>query len=91
MSKTTGTRSITDQLIELCGLRESWDSYRAQPITPAALATAAQLAFVFQGLGWTPVMVPVADGGINLEWDFVGFELEILIRPDGQPRHEERF
>jgi hypothetical protein len=54
-------------------LRPNWNSYGAKPITEEAIAAMRKL------LEAKPHVVPLADGGLQLEWD----QAEIVIQPNG--------
>jgi hypothetical protein len=74
----------------IAGLAENWDSYGASPPSRDALAQArwvlGTLRHRFPGLKGrlSPVEVaPLADGGVQLEWERRGGTLELEINPDG--------
>jgi hypothetical protein len=69
--------AIAKQIQQLRELKPGWDSYRAKPITEAALRMAEAI------MGTTATSVPTADGGIQLEWHTAGVEAIIDINPDG--------
>ncbi|MGV3724590.1 MAG: hypothetical protein ACO1SX_27150, partial [Actinomycetota bacterium] len=66
----------------LLELPENWDSYGAKPITPAAVETAARVAAVLKARD--PQAMPLACGGVQLEWHADGVDVEIEIGADGE-------
>lgn len=59
---------------DLAALEDGWDGYgKGCKITDAALATARHTQ-----------IVPLADGGLQMEWHIAGFDCEIEIQPDGK-------
>src|SRR5258708_29558327 len=79
------------KLDELKNLPEDWDSYGADSISPNAIAKAksviALVMKAFGGIIGTVVqltdVIPIADGGVQLEWVGPHAELEIEISPNG--------
>ena len=71
------------RLKDLEGLPHNWNSYGGDP--PAPLAIEAATDFVFNlpllGLNYPPHVVPVG-GGVQLEWDWEGRELELTFFRD---------
>ncbi len=59
-------------------LRPGWNSYKAKPITEAAIQAMRKL------LAEKPQVSPLVDGGLQLEWD----EAEIAILPNGMTRDD---
>lgn len=73
------------KLTALMELREGWDSHGARPPAPDTIMDAAQLLAGLYNLGLPkPAIVPTAGGGIQLEWDVNGVELELTLEPDGR-------
>jgi hypothetical protein len=79
-----------ERLIALADLERGWDSYDAEPISPIALATARGLLMLAAGeirhQIATPVrihVVPLGDGGVQIDWLTVGARLEIEIQSNG--------
>lgn len=69
------------RLIQLPG---NWDSYGSLPIQPPAYFGALWLLLVLNDTAVSaPHIGPVSDGGIQLEWQLAGRELELEILPDG--------
>ena len=64
------------KLQALATLLPNWDSYGGRPSSRLALDGARRF---FDGAQ----VVPMSDGGIQLEWHLPGFDLEIDVAPDG--------
>ena len=79
------------KLDELQNLPEDWDSYGADPISPNAIAKAKSIIISVTssfGIAIGDVVqltdvIPIADGGVQLEWVGPHAELEIEISPNG--------
>ena len=80
-----------ERLGELTRLGPNWDSYGAEPISPQAIALARQFltAVAERFAAWAGdrvhpyVIVPLANGGVQLEWRGPGGDLEVEIGPAG--------
>jgi hypothetical protein len=79
-----------ERLDALSALERGWDSYDAEPISSIALATARGLLILIAGEIRhhisSPVRLhamPLADGGVQLEWLTANASLEIEIQSDG--------
>jgi hypothetical protein len=93
VSKSSGLTQATAlrKLEELKNLPEDWDAYGANPISPNAIAkaksiiTSVILAFgdIIGNVVQLTDVIPIADGGVQLEWIGPHAELEIEILPDG--------
>ena len=93
ISKSSGLTQATAlrKLDELRNLPEDWDSYGADPISPNAIAKAKSILtsvmIAFGGIIGNVVqltdVIPIADGGVQLEWVGPHAELEIEISPNG--------
>ena len=93
ISKSNGLTQATAlrKLEELKNLPEDWDSYGADPISPNAIAKAKSIItsvmIAFGGIIGNVVqlsdVIPIADGGVQLEWVGPHAELEIEILPNG--------
>jgi len=82
--------SVLDRLESFLELPESWDSYGAVPISPAAVAATRNLLVALEvelarhpDSGVPSLVGPVPDGGTQLEWQSAGRLLEITVGPDG--------
>ena len=72
------------RLRAVLSLQNGWDGANASPITSSALVAA--LMVLQETMAWDtvpPAVVPVADGGMQLEWHCTGVDLEVYIDPDG--------
>ena len=65
---------------KLNNLQPNWDSYGGLHPTQEAISVAKGLANALLSL---PHVVPVATGGVQLEWHVAGFDIEIEVGPDG--------
>lgn len=79
---------ITDDLLsrldEFAAIESDWDSYGADPISPAAV-TLARAFLVALGARFAPDNVaPIADGGIQMEWRGAGRNMQIEITATGE-------
>lgn len=75
-------------LVERMQLPQNWDSYGAKAVTAAAVARALDILTRVMGNGSpTPDVVPLTDGGIQMEWHTANWELEITIPGDDVPAY----
>jgi len=90
-SSTSMLITAMRKLDELKNLPEDWDSYGADPISPNAIAKAKSIIIsvvksfsnaIGDVVQLTDV-IPIADGGVQLEWVGPHAELEIEISPNG--------
>ncbi len=76
-----------ERLAELAHLERDWDSYGADPPTPHAMSTAKTMirrtAKHLGGRGVPYEIMPIADGGISLEWRYPTIELGLNACPEG--------
>lgn len=77
-------------LDEFATLEAGWDSYSAELISPVAIRVARGLLMLSAGFLTASETsdvavrpVPIADGGVQLEWFRDGHELEVEIQADG--------
>ena len=85
-------RPTLKRLAQLEGLEPDWDTYGALPLTSTALACADALvrkvvdlygaAFGEQSAPYT--VMPIADGGVSIEWRGASADLELDIGPGGE-------
>ncbi len=76
---------LIEQFQRVLALNEGWDGASARPITSDALATA--LTVLEETMAWdtlAPKVVPVTDGGIQLEWHCAGVDLEVYVDSGGR-------
>ncbi len=93
ISRSRGLTQATAlrKLDELKSLPEDWDSYGADLISPNAIAraksiiTSVMIAFdrIIGIVVQLTDVIPIADGGVQLEWIGPHAELEIEISPNG--------
>lgn len=91
-----GTVEVSDQtdferprmlarLAELSELPDNWDGYGSPSLQPAVQETASALiGIICEAVAPTPHFAPVSGGGLQLEWQRQGRELELEILPDGE-------
>ena len=72
--------------VRLLALKENWDSYGAPIISKIALDAALRLRNV---LAAVPSFVPMSNGGVQIEWHSLGFDVELEIQPNGRLAHPE--
>jgi hypothetical protein len=76
-----------ERLAELGRLEMDWDSYGALRVAPQALAAAeaiiSQAIARTGGRGVPRDIMPIADGGVALEWRGTGIELGLNACPEG--------
>lgn len=92
-SKSSGLTQATAlrKLDELRNLSEDWDSFGADPISQNAITqaksiiTSVMLAFgsIIGNVVLLTDVIPIADGGVQLEWVGPHAELEIEVSPNG--------
>lgn len=70
-----------ERLASFAELAADWDSNGGQAPTPEAIAAARKLRRL---LAEEPQPVPLGDGGVQLEWQRGGLELELEISPSGE-------
>ena len=79
-------RQIIRECKELLKLPEGWDSYKAKRIeADAVLAAIEVLLEIMSDDAEIPSVVPLNDGGVQLEWHPGGYDLEIVCRPGKEP------
>lgn len=71
-------RESVARVQRLTALRPGWDSYEAVPVRASTATMAVQflLDHAYRELA-PPAVVPLSDGGIQLEWHRGGLDLEI--------------
>lgn len=82
--------SVADELHALLALRDHWDGEHARRITAAAAECAASILLMgreaMNGELYDPAIAPLADGGIEIDWEGRGSPdktLMIVIPPSG--------
>src|SRR5215213_2401838 len=79
------------RLDELSKLERDWDTYGALPLTPTALSVAEAIMRKVVKASEKPLgervapytIMPIADGGVSLEWRGPRADLELDIGPSG--------
>ena len=75
--------SVRAALDELAGLAPGWDGYDGLPADQAAVEHALRfLEAVGDCTQIVPDVVPLSDGGVQLEWYVGTFEVDVMIAPD---------
>lgn len=76
------------RLNDLLQLSRGWDGFRARPVTDAAAVTAIKTLFaVANDHSLAPQIVPLVDGGVQLEWHAGGFSIEIEVDGSGDAHY----
>lgn len=79
-----GREELLVQFERIAALEPNWDSYEAKEIDSAALRAAQAFAEQALTLPLTmPAVVPVPDGGVQLEWSAGSVDLELEFEPGG--------
>lgn len=70
----------------LTQLSENWDSYGGRPPQDEAVFTALALIarLLIRDRSVPPAIVPTSEGGVQLEWQRDGDELDIRVKPNGE-------
>jgi hypothetical protein len=72
-------------------LPANWDSYGAQPVQSALAGKAVEiLSLVMEEDSPPPSIVPLSDGGLQMEWHLRGQDVEIVIATDEPPTYYYR-
>ena len=75
---------ITTRLQRFLSYEANWNGYGETPISAQA-AKRTMIVLHRVGLGGPePAVVPVCDGGIQVEWYYSGMEIEVDIPPSGR-------
>lgn len=94
LTRKTALSSSHPELLErieyLAGLEPNWDGYGSSVVSSTAVDTCTSLLnaideHVYAKAG-EPFVAPMADGGLELEWECVSEkELMLVIPPEGTP------
>jgi hypothetical protein len=77
--------------VDLRTLPQNWDSYGASPIDPKVVHDAMNLINgVLRPTSPNPRVVPLSNGGLQLEWHRQGIDLEVVFDRDEQPFFDYR-
>ena len=76
---------VQDSITEFVDLPRGWDGYDGLPVQSSVAEHARRFLSAISGCTqFAPDVVPLSDGGLQLEW-FVGtYEVEVVIAPDGK-------
>jgi len=75
---------VLDRLQHLSRLAYNWDSYGGHPPSDeSVLTTLVVLSHVLRAESRAPAIVPLSEGGTQVEWHGDGHELEIRVASDG--------
>ncbi len=86
----TSYPELAERLEHLCDLKPNWNGYESLAITVAAARKCARLIVaidrhIYSQAG-DPFLAPMADGGLELEWEGVcSRDLMVVIPPEGAP------
>lgn len=73
-------KATIQQIANFCNLKLNWDSYGAKPVDPNNAVTAILILLnAVDDSTPLPTVVPLSQGGIQLEWHCNGADLEIVI------------
>lgn len=75
---------ITSRLQRFLSYEANWNGYGEKPINKQAAKRALIVLHRIALGGPEPVVVPVCDGGIQIEWYYSGMEIEVDIPPAGR-------
>jgi hypothetical protein len=77
---------VIDRIKELSSLPPNWDEHGASAIEAEHLAKALVfLAEVMRPKTPTPALVPIGNGGVQVEWHRAGLDVEVPFSKDDQP------
>jgi len=84
-------KAIVESLAECMELPPNWDSYGALPVQRALVDRALDvLPRVMGEDSPPPSIVPLSDGGLQMEWHLKGRDLEIIVAADEPPTYYYR-
>lgn len=80
-----------EALVRITELPPNWDSYGAQPVQSGAVAGAVEvLSQVMEENSPPPSIVPLSDGGLQMEWHLRDQDVEIVVDTDEPPTYYYR-
>ena len=87
-SPSSATASLAEQtkaeLDELTELPQGWDGYNGLPVRPQVAEHARRfMETIGECTQLVPDIVPLSDGGLQLEWFVGAYEVEVAIAPGG--------
>lgn len=75
---------IEVEIAKLATLPRGWDGYNGFPVRSSVAERARRLLKAIMGYtSIIPAIVPLSDGGLQLEWFVGAYEVEIAITPEG--------
>ena len=81
-------RPTVNELIRIMQLPPNWDSYGAQPVQSVLVGRAVEiLSRVMEENSPPPSIVPLNDGGLQMEWHLRGQDVEIVVCTDEPPTY----
>lgn len=80
--------SALHSLAERWGAQPGWDSYHATPTNPQLVVKLLNLlSGLMQDDSLPPQITPLADGGVQAEWQHHGVHLEVVVPADEEPTY----
>ena len=80
-------KPVLESLTSRWGEREGWDGYKARPTDPDLVAVLLNsLQTVMPERGKVPTITPLADGGVQAEWQASNVSLELIVAAYEPPR-----
>jgi hypothetical protein len=84
VNSTAWLRAAQHKISELAQLADNWDSYGSRPIQPKAIEQTSEALRHLSAINLPlPQIFPVPGGGLQIEFEYNGRELEIEFLPDG--------
>ncbi len=77
-------RNVKTRLQRFLSYEANWNGYGEQPISRQAVKRSLIVLHRVALGGPEPAVVPVFDGGIQIEWYYDGMEIEVEIPPSGR-------
>jgi hypothetical protein len=76
-----------EEVEQLSSLDQDWDGYGAERVSASAAMGAVNflLKIAYPKLA-APEVVPVSDGGLQVEWHRNGIDFEVMFEPEEEPR-----
>jgi hypothetical protein len=72
-----------EALVRIMRLPPNWDSFGAQPVQSALAGKAVEiLSLIMEENSPPPSIVPLSDGGLQMEWHLRGEDVEIVVATD---------
>ena len=82
---TPPSREIEASITDLVNLPQGWDGYNGRPVLSEVAEHARRLmAAIGECTQLVPDIVPLSDGGLQLEWFVGAYEVEVVIATDGR-------